>query len=76
MGVETSAVSERLPLSRRLRRTTHPVEIPDLIARRKVAAEAAAIAELRHPAVARNMAAVRLTAVVDLTAGTTADSRQ
>ena len=70
------AVLALLPRSRRLRRIAHLVEIPDLIVRRKVAAEPVAIAELRLPAVVGNMAAaVRLTAVVDLTAGTTADSQ-
>ena len=65
------AVLVRLPRSRGPRRTAHLVEIPGLIAPRKVvAAEAVAIAALRHLAAVHRMAEVvrRMAEVVRLTA--------
>jgi predicted Fe-S protein YdhL (DUF1289 family) len=54
------AVLALLPHSKRLRRMARRMEIPALIAHRKVAAEA--IAALHRRAVVDRMAAVRLTA--------------
>jgi hypothetical protein len=68
-------VLERLPHSRRLRRTTRLVGIPGLIAARKAAVEAV-IAALRHLAEVGHMAAeVRRMEAVDPAAGANTASR-